>query len=99
MGKRTKKVGPTGKYGPRYGVKVRKRLKEVETAKSRKYICPNCNHQSVKRVGTGIWKCRRCNLVFAGGAYRPFVSTSYRKETGRGPQTIEEEPAEGEENV
>lgn len=98
MGKRTKKVGPTGKYGPRYGVRVRKRLKEIETDKAKKYVCPNCNHKSVKRAGTGIWKCRRCKLVFAGGAYRPFVSTGFRKEVVK-PQTIEEEPTEGEENV
>lgn len=99
MAKRTKKVGPAGKYGPRYGVKIRKRLKEVLIAKAKKYTCPNCNHQSVKRVGTGIWKCRRCDLVFAGGAYRPFVSASFRKEAVRSPQAIEEEPTEEEENV
>lgn len=99
MAKRTKKVGIAGKYGPRYGVRVRKRLKQVDSDKSKWYVCPKCNHQSVKRAGTGIWKCRRCGLVFAGGAYKPVVSPSFRKEVVSGPEATEEGPKEEEENV
>jgi large subunit ribosomal protein L37Ae len=75
MTRRTKKVGVAGRYGPRYGVRIRKQLSAVTAAKNRSYECPRCNHKSVKRVSTGIWKCRRCDLKFAGGAYTPKVAT------------------------
>jgi len=99
MAKRTKKVGAAGKYGARYGVRVRKRLKQIEADKSKRYVCPNCHQESVKRIGTGIWRCRKCDVVFAGGAYRPSVSPSFRKEVVTGPQTVEEESEEESENV
>ncbi|NIP35831.1 MAG: 50S ribosomal protein L37ae [Thermoplasmata archaeon] len=75
MTRRTKKVGVAGRYGPRYGVRIRKQMTAVTNAKNRSYECPRCNHVAVKRVSTGIWKCRRCDLKFAGGAYTPKVST------------------------
>lgn len=71
MTKRTYKVGISGKYGVRYGVTIRKRLSDVETARSKTYICPRCLAQKVKRKASGIWECRKCELVFAGGAYVP----------------------------
>ncbi len=80
MTKRTEKVGISGKYGSRYGVKLRKRMKEIEEQKVKKHTCPNCRHPSVKRVSTGIWKCRKCALVFAGGAYKPLVTKTYKRE-------------------
>jgi large subunit ribosomal protein L37Ae len=71
MSRKTKKVGIAGKYGPRYGVKVRKQIRTVEEEKVKSHTCPRCKHRSVKRISTGIWRCRRCDLVFAGGAYSP----------------------------
>ncbi len=73
MAKGTKKVGIAGKYGARYGVKVRKQITQVEQEKVKRHVCPRCKHKSVKRVSTGIWKCNRCNLKFASGAYAPYV--------------------------
>ena len=36
-----------------------------------KHVCPSCGHNRVKRVGTSIWQCGKCNIRFAGGAYFP----------------------------
>ena len=74
MARKTKKVGIAGKFGPRYGVKLRKRIQDIEQEKVKKHTCPRCQHKSVKRVSTGIWKCRRCDLTFASGAYSPVSS-------------------------
>jgi len=80
MTRRTKKVGIVGRYGSRYGVKVRRRIKEVEDEKKGWHICPSCNHPFVRRISTGVWKCRRCQTIFAGGAYKPIVTTVVKRE-------------------
>ena len=100
MTRRTKKVGVAGRYGARYGVRIRKQITAVTVSKNQSYECPRCRHEAVKRVSTGIWKCRRCDLKFAGGAYAPHVATkSYTPVKGdsqadvinREPEAEEEE--------
>ena len=71
MAKRTKKVGPAGRYQARYGVKARTIIRNVEIQQRAKYNCPSCGHKKVKRVSTSIWQCKKCNVKFAGGAYFP----------------------------
>ena len=71
MAKRTKKVGPAGRFQARYGVRARTRLRNVELVQKAKHNCPSCGHQRVKRVGTSIWQCGKCGIKFAGGAYIP----------------------------
>ena len=71
MAKRTKKVGPAGRFQSRYGVKARTRVRNVELAQKQKHICPSCGHKKVKRISTSIWQCGKCNVKFAGGAYLP----------------------------
>ena len=53
----------------RYGVSLRKRYQAILHEKKARYRCDLCGKVAVKRVGTGIWKCRYCDAVFAGGAY------------------------------
>jgi large subunit ribosomal protein L37Ae len=69
MAKRTKKVGITGKYGTRYGSTLRKLVKKVEVSQHSTYRCVFCGKDSVKRTCVGIWNCRSCRKVVAGGAY------------------------------
>ena len=69
----TKKVGSTGRFGPRYGTKIRKLALEIERKVRQKYRCPGCGALRVKRVGTSLWQCRRCGVKFAGAAYSPSV--------------------------
>ncbi len=66
---KTKKVGSAGRFGPRYGVKIRKAVAAIEKRQRSRFICPACGSRSVKRVGTGIFQCRKCGKIFAGGAY------------------------------
>jgi len=71
MTKRTKKVGPSGRYQARYGVRARSRVKNVELTQRAKHKCPNCGNIKVSRLGTSIWQCSKCGIKFAGGAYTP----------------------------
>ncbi len=89
MARRTKKVGSVGRFGPRYGVKIRRRILEVETVRKAAHPCPRCQAMKVRRVGSGIWACRKCGLTFAGGAYRPVVTTSVKREVP--PAAVAEE--------
>jgi large subunit ribosomal protein L37Ae len=66
-----KVTGSAGRFGPRYGRFIRKRVQQVEKVQKATHTCPRCDHAAVKRVGTGIWECRKCGFKFAGGAYTP----------------------------
>jgi large subunit ribosomal protein L37Ae len=94
MSRRTKKVGSTGRFGPRYGVRIRRRILEVEVEQKKRHQCPRCLAYSVKRKGAGIWSCARCGLVFAGGAYRPVVTTGIRAEVPPIAEGVEKAPEE-----
>jgi large subunit ribosomal protein L37Ae len=80
MAKGTNKVGMTGKYGARYGVKIRKQIKSVSRHRARPSRCPECQHDSVKRLSSGIWHCRHCDLKFAASAYSTRIRSYTREE-------------------
>jgi large subunit ribosomal protein L37Ae len=81
MGK-TKKVGSSGKFGTRYGMRLRKRWLEVDKKQKALYECPTCKRLSVKRQSSGIWICKKCNTKFIGGAYQPFTDAAKKIEQG-----------------
>jgi large subunit ribosomal protein L37Ae len=68
---KTKKVGLTGKFGVRYGKRIKVTYEKIERKQKQKYKCPSCKKLAVKRVSAGIWQCMRCKKKFAGGAYSP----------------------------
>ena len=95
MAKRTKKVGPAGRFQARYGVKARTRVRNVEILQKAKHICPSCGHQKVKRVSTSIWQCKKCETKFAGGAYLPQTETGQNvKKMFKGEVEIPKMPEE-----
>lgn len=65
----TKKVGVTGKYGPRYGRVIREKVLAVKRKQA--HPCPQCLRPSLRRVTAGIWECRKCGTSLAGKAYKP----------------------------
>ncbi|MCK4952444.1 50S ribosomal protein L37ae [Candidatus Bathyarchaeota archaeon] len=68
---RVKKVGSTRGFGARYGSTVRKRYIKIISEMREAHKCPQCNSKSVRRESVGIWKCKKCNFTFTGGAYTP----------------------------
>lgn len=91
MTRRTAKVGIAGKYGTRYGVRVRKRMRDVGTQRADTYPCPRCMSVAVRRTSAGIWECRHCDLVFTGGAYQPVVSKGIVREVPGGEEGKEKD--------
>ncbi len=85
---RTKVVGIAGRYGARYGSTLRKRVRDILEKRYTPHTCPLCGYKGrVVRISVGLWKCRKCGAVFAGGAYVPRTGLSkffppiiYRKE-------------------
>ena len=71
MAKRTQKAGATGRFGPRYGVSVRRNAGMAMKKKNASYTCPVCQYRKVTRKSVGIWSCGKCGHSFAGGAWEP----------------------------
>jgi large subunit ribosomal protein L37Ae len=69
MTQRTKKVGPTGWMGPRYGIRIRRRVVEIDRVRSSSSPCPRCSTVTLRRVASGIFECSRCGTRFASNAY------------------------------
>ena len=65
---RTKKVKAAGRYGARYGRKIRTKITEIEAEQRKKQKCIFCNG-TAKRLSKGIWKCKKCKKKFASDTY------------------------------
>jgi len=102
MSKRTKKVGPAGRFGARYGVTVRKRIADVEVECRGRHECPVCHGVTMGRTASGIWVCRRCGTRMASSSYKPTPPAAVRRELaevlakaeGREEARVEEEESE-----
>jgi large subunit ribosomal protein L37Ae len=69
MSKRTKKVGNTGWMGPRYGIRIRRRVLEIDRERKKPAACPKCSTVTIRRRASGVFICTRCHTQFASGAY------------------------------
>jgi large subunit ribosomal protein L37Ae len=87
MSKRTKKVGSTGWMGPRYGIRIRRRVLDLDKARGAPAACPRCSTMTLHRVASGIFECRRCGTRYASNAYvfaAPPPITRTEKDVGTG---------------
>ena len=69
MPTKSKKSKSAGRFGPRYGKKVRAKLVKVESKQRIKQTCPFCQKKGVKRISSGIWHCPKCGKKFASDTY------------------------------
>ena len=69
MPTKTKKAKSAGRFGARYGKRVKDKLVKVETNQRTKQTCPFCKRAGVKRIANGIWHCKKCNKKFASNTY------------------------------
>lgn len=69
MPTKLKKTKSAGRFGARYGKKVRARLVQVEVKQKKKQKCPFCNKLGVKRLSKGIWKCPKCQKKFSHNTF------------------------------
>ncbi|HID27851.1 MAG TPA: 50S ribosomal protein L37ae [Methanosarcinales archaeon] len=72
--KKGRKSRSAGRFGARYGRKARKLVADLEEKMRMKHKCPQCDYLSIKRISTGVWKCKKCGYTFAGGTYVPYTS-------------------------
>jgi large subunit ribosomal protein L37Ae len=69
MTTKLKKVKSAGRFGTRYGKRVRNKLVNVETKQRKKQKCPFCNKMGIKKLSKGIWYCKKCDKKFASNTY------------------------------
>lgn len=58
----------SGKFGPRYGAKVRRNYDQTTEYDDQ---CPECGADRIEKESSAIWICGKCGEKFAGGAYEP----------------------------
>ncbi len=80
MSKRTKKVGSSGRLGARYGVRIRKRIADVELEAKGRHECPKCRAKAMTRTASGIWTCNHCGATIASSSYMPTRPVAVRRE-------------------
>ena len=65
---KTKKEKSAGRFGPRYGRRVRTKIAEIESLQRKDQKCIFCNG-TAKRISKGIWQCKKCNKKFTSHIY------------------------------
>mgnify|MGYP001310046077 FL=1 len=69
-----RKLASAGRFGARYGRRIKQRLLNSEISQRAKHKCPYCLKTKVRRVSLGIWYCKGCDAKFTGRAYAPSSS-------------------------
>ncbi len=69
MASKLKKAGSAGRFGAKYGKRIRTSLVKIESKQRLKQKCPFCEKSGVKRLSKGIWECSKCKKKFASDTY------------------------------
>ena len=69
MTSKLKKTKSAGRFGAKYGKRVRSAIVKIESKQRKKQKCPYCGKPGVKRLSKGIWKCKKCGKKFASDTY------------------------------
>ncbi len=80
MSKRTKKVGSSGRLGARYGVRIRKRIADIENVSKGRHECPKCRVVAMQRTANGIYACKHCGARMASSSYMPTPPAAIKRE-------------------
>ena len=91
MAKEQIKHGSIKRFGPRYGRKVKEKFAEVEALRRKKYKCPYCSQQKIKRISAGIWECSKCKSKFTSRAYAVSKKIILKEEIKKGGEKVEDE--------
>ena len=67
--KADKGLGPTKRFGVRYGRTTKYKLAKIEKEQKKPQPCPYCDRLKAKRVFAGVYECRKCNAKFTSRAY------------------------------
>jgi large subunit ribosomal protein L37Ae len=62
-------TGSTKRFGTRYGKTTKDKFGAIEAQQKKKYTCPHCSRDQVRRLSTGIWVCHKCGAKMASKAY------------------------------
>lgn len=60
----------SGRFGSKYGKRIRDEIKKATASKIQRYVCPTCSRTAVRRESAGVWKCTKCGKKYASGAYK-----------------------------
>ncbi len=58
-----------GRFGSRYGKKIRDKIILIARKERKRYYCPRCSRTRVRRIAAGIWECEWCGTKYASRAY------------------------------
>lgn len=90
---KTKKVGMAGRFGPRYGSRVRNAWRGIMEKSKGVQRCPKCQTKSTNmRDFLGVWQCPKCGARWTGGAWES--ETERGKESIRNATRLSRESAE-----
>ena len=65
-----KKVkGRGARFGTRYGKSTREKVSRTESLVRRSIKSPFCNKNTVRRLSSGLWECKKTGIKFTGKAY------------------------------